>query len=402
MYFRRVGGVGFLLAMANSLSGIIWGANSVMLSIYMLSIGMSPAFIGLVLGAFSLMGALGSLIMGYLADFMDRVRLFILLSLIGGSLVLLMITGVPIIVSTAYILTALFNRYGYAVVLTTIVGEYAKRRGVSDELFSLSSTLSIAFGVVGSLMAALPSHLGRLGYDLVFIVEAVSMYLTIPMILRAVKYLDKSVLNVRIERVSLRDLGRLRSSWLLKRLIPDAIIGLGAGIIASLISLWFYLKFHVDLASLGLVYAISYATLALGMLMAPTISRLFHSRVISVVVLEGSATALLAIMPSIYNLPILFAIFIIRNTLMNMADPLLTSLINELVPREERGRVFGVWNTLSLIPRAVGPGLGGYLMDIGYLDLPLYLTSMLYATAVVLFYILLRDVERRMDVAYRT
>jgi len=30
------------------------------------------------------------------------------------------------------------------------------------------------------------------------------------------------------------------------------------------------------------------------------------------------------------------------------------------------------------------------------------LTSMLYATAVVLFYILLRDVERRMNVAYRT
>jgi hypothetical protein len=42
-------------------------------------------------------------------------------------------------------------------------------------------------------------------------------------------------------------------------------------------------------------------------------------------------------------------------------------------------------------------------MDIGYLDLPLYLTSMLYATAVILFYILLRDVERRrMGVAYRT
>ncbi|MFP3236615.1 MAG: MFS transporter, partial [Vulcanisaeta sp.] len=132
MYFRRVGGVGFLLAMANSLSGIIWGANSVVLSIYMLSIGMSPAFIGLALGTFSLMGALGSLIVGYLADLMDRVKLFISLSLIGGSLVLLMITGVPIIVSTAYILTALFNRYGYAVVLTTIVGEYAKRRGVSD------------------------------------------------------------------------------------------------------------------------------------------------------------------------------------------------------------------------------------------------------------------------------
>jgi len=399
MYFRRVGGVGLLLAMANSLSGIIWGANSVMLSIYMLSIGMSPAFIGLVLGTFSFMNALGSLIVGYLADFMDRVKLFILLSLISGSLILLMITGVPIIVSIVYLLIALFNRY---VVLTAIVGEYAKKEDISDELFSLSSTFNVAFSVVGSLLAVLPGYLGRFGYDLVFLAEAASLYLTIPMVLRAVKYLDKSILNVKIERLSLRDLGRLRSSWLLKRLIPEAIIGLGAGIIIPLFSLWFYLKFHVNLASLSLVYAISNATLALGTLMAPIISRAFRSRVISVVSLEGLATVVLAVMPSIYNLPILLTLFIIRNTLMNMANPLLTSLINELAPREERGRVFGIWNMLSSIPRAVGPGLGGYLMDIGYLDLPLYLTSMLYATAVVLFYILLRDVERRMGVVYRT
>ncbi len=145
---------------------------------------------------------------------------------------------------------------------------------------------------------------------------------------------------------------------------------MGAGVIIPLFSLWFYLKFHINIASLGIVYAISNATLALGTLMAPTISRLLRSRVISVVMLEGLATGVLAIMPSIYDLPLLLALFIIRNTLMNMANPLLTSLINELVPREERGRVFGLWNMISSIPRAVGPGIGGYLMDIGYLDMP--------------------------------
>ncbi|MDT7903564.1 MAG: MFS transporter, partial [Caldivirga sp.] len=68
-------------------------------------------------------------------------------------------------------------------------------------------------------------------------------------------------------------------------------------------------------------------------------------------------------------------------------------LINELTPREERGRVFGIWNMLSSIPRTVGPELGGYLINIGYLDLPLYITSALYAIAVTLFYILLKGVE---------
>ncbi|MFP3216907.1 MAG: MFS transporter, partial [Vulcanisaeta sp.] len=70
--------------------------------------------------------------------------------------------------------------------------------------------------------------------------------------------------------------------------------------------------------------------------------------------------------------------------------------------KEERGRVFGIWNMLSSIPRAVGPGLGGYLMSIGYLDLPLYITSMLYATAVSLFYVLLRGRREKVGITYRT
>ncbi|WP_054842540.1 MFS transporter [Vulcanisaeta distributa] len=388
MSFRRIGRIGFLLVTANSLSGIIWGANSVILSIYMLSIGMSTTLIGIVLGLFSLINALGSLVVGYLTDYMDRVRLFTVLSIISGSLILLMTVGVPIIVSIAYLLTALFNRY---VVLTAIVGEFAKQRNVSDEAFSLSSSFNIVFSVVGSAMAVLPSYLGRLGYELIFIAEAIAVYLTIPLVLNAIRHLDPVIVNAKIERISLRDLGRLRSSWLIKRLLPEALIGLGgAGVIIPLFSLWFYLKFHINIASLGIVYAISNATLALGTLMAPTVSRLLRSRVISVVTLEGLATGVLAIMPSIYDLPLLLALFIIRNTLMNMANPLLTSLINELVPREERGRVFGIWNMISSIPRAVGPGIGGYLMDIGYLDMPLYITSILYATAVVLFYALLR------------
>ncbi|MGC9180022.1 MAG: MFS transporter [Vulcanisaeta sp.] len=399
MSFKRIGHVGFLLVTANSLSGIIWGANSVILSIYMLNIGISTTLIGIVLGLFSLINALGSLVVGYLTDFINRVRLFMVLSVISGSLILLMITGVPIIVSTAYLLTALFNRY---VVLTAIIGEFAKQRNVSDEVFSLSSSFNVVFSVVGSAMAVLPSYLGRLGYELIFIAEAIAVYLTIPLVLNAIRHLDPVIVNAKIEKISLRDLGRLRSSWLIKRLLPEALIGLGAGVIIPLFSLWFYLKFHINIASLGIVYAISNATLALGTLMAPTISRLLRSRVISVVTLEGLATVVLAIMPLIYDLPLLLALFIIRNTLMNMANPLLTSLINELVPREERGRVFGIWNMISSIPRAVGPGIGGYLMDIGYLDLPLYITSVLYAIAVVLFYALLRGVEGRIRIVHGT
>ena len=391
MSFKAVGREGVLLAVASSIVGIMFGANSVILSIYMLNMGMKPTLIGLVLGISSLMNALGSLVTGYLSDFINKLSLFTVLSLASGSLVLLLITGLPPVIAVVYPLIALLNRN---VISIAISGEYAKRRGISSEFFSLSSSLNVVFSVIGSSITVLPSYMGRMGYDLVFIIEALSVYLSIPIMLSVVRRMDINVTEVKISGVNLRDLRELKSSWLLKRLIPESLIGLGAGVIIPLFSLWFYLKFHINISNLSIVYAASNATLALGTLAAPVASRILRSRVTSVILLEGSATGVLALMPIISNLPALLVLFIVRNTLMNMANPLLTSLINDLVPGEERGRVFGVWMLLSSIPRALGPGIGGYLMDSGYIDLPLYITSLLYAAAVVLFYILLKDVEK--------
>lgn len=358
------------------------------LSIYMASIGMSPALIGAVLGASALFSAAGSLAVGYLADYADRLRLFVLLSLAEGASLLLMAFRSPVVVSAAYLLFMFLNRYP---VWAAVMGEFARRRGASDELFSISSALNVAFSVLGAAIASLPSYLGQLGYDVLFAAEASAVLISAASAYSAIKRLGLA--SIGAERVGLRDLLRLRSSWLLKRLLPDALIGLGAGLIIPLFSLWFYLKFHVSLASLSVVYAASNATLALGILAAPVVSRALGSRVLSVTVLQGTATAILAVMPEVPNLPAVLALFVVRNTLMNMANPLLTSLINDLTPKEERGRVFGAWNTLSSVPRAVGPAVGGYLMGAGYLDLPLYITASLYATAVASFYVLLRGVE---------
>ncbi|ABW01970.1 MFS transporter [Caldivirga maquilingensis] len=391
MSFKAIGREGVLLAVASSITGIMFGANSVILSIYMLNIGMKPTLIGVVIGASSLMSALGSLITGYLSDFINKLSLFTFLSLASGSLILLLVTGLPPVITMVYPLIALLNRN---VISIAISGEYARRRGISSEFFSLSSSLNVVFSVIGSSITMLPSYMGRMGYDLVFIIESLSVYSSIPIMLIAIRRIGINVTEVKISRVSLRELRELKSSWLLKRLIPESLIGLGAGVIIPLFSLWFYLKFHINISNLSIVYAASNATLALGTLTAPMISRILRSRVTSVILLEGLATGILALMPIILNIPSLLVLFIVRNTLMNMANPLLTSLINDLVPGEERGRVFGIWMLLSSIPRALGPGIGGYLMGSGYLDLPLYITSLLYATAVALFYVLLKDVEK--------
>ncbi|MGC8583307.1 MAG: MFS transporter [Thermoproteus sp.] len=374
------------LILAGSLAGFIWGANQVALSIYLVKIGLDVAQIGAVYGASTAAMTAGSLLWGYLADIYDRRRLYYALSFASATFTALMATAKPLVVAASYISASLLNR---GVVYSAILGDYAKARGLSNEAFSFSSSLSSFFAALGSLSTSVTAA-GIPGFQTLFLLESLAIAVS-----AALLSLSEPVAAVERGRLSL-DLRTLRSYWLLKRLIPESLIGLGAGVIIPLFSLWFYIKFHVSVGSLAVFYAASDLTLALGAASAPLIARALRSRVDAVVVLQSLATALLASMPFVGSAEIALSLFVARTALMNMANPLLSALINDLVPQEERGRVFGLWNTLSSVPRAVGPAIGGYLMGSGMIDAPLFITAGLYAVAVALFKALLGQAESRL------
>ncbi len=374
------------MILAGSLAGFIWGANQVALSIYLVKIGLDVAQIGAVYGASTAAMAAGSLLWGYLADIYDRRRLYYALSFASATFTALMATAKPLVIAASYISASLLNR---GVVYSAILGDYAKARGLSNEAFSFSSSLSSFFAALGSLSTSVTAA-GIPGFQTLFLLESLAIAVS-----AALLSLSEPVAAVERGRLSL-DLRTLRSYWLLKRLIPESLIGLGAGVIIPLFSLWFYIKFHVSVGSLAVFYAASDLTLALGAASAPLIARALRSRVDAVVVLQSLATALLASMPFVGSAEIALSLFVARTALMNMANPLLSALINDLVPQEERGRVFGLWNTLSNVPRAVGPAIGGYLMGSGMMDAPLFITAGLYAVAVALFKALLGQAESRL------
>ncbi|AEA13361.1 major facilitator superfamily MFS_1 [Thermoproteus uzoniensis 768-20] len=374
------------LILAGSLVGFIWGANQVALSIYLVKIGLDAAQIGAVYGVSTAAMTAGSLLWGYLADIYDRRRLYYALSFASATFTALMATARPFVVAASYISASLLNR---GVVYSAILGDYAKARGLSNEAFSLSSSLSSFFAALGSLSASITAA-GIPGFQTLFLLESLAIAVS-----AALLSLSEPIAAVERGGLSL-NLRTLRSYWLLKRLIPESLIGLGAGVIIPLFSLWFYIKFHVAMGSLAVFYAASDLTLALGAASAPLIARALRSRVDAIVVLQSLATALLASMPFVGSAEVALSLFVARTALMNMANPLLSALINDLVPQEERGRVFGLWNTLSSVPRAVGPAIGGYLMGSGMIDAPLFITAGLYAVAVALFKALLGQAESRL------
>lgn len=365
------------------MTGFIWGANQTVFSIYLYKIGLTPAQVGIIYALSTTFMTLGALVMGYLADLYDRVRLYYVLSSASAVLTALMGLPSPSVVAVSYISTSFLNRY---TVYNAILGDYAKSRGISNEAFAYSAALSSFFAAMGSSSASITA-LGPAGFRALFVLEGLVVALSALFIAIA-----GPVSKIERAKFSL-NLKELKSYWLLKRLIPESIIGLGAGLIIPLFSLWFYLKFHVSVMSLSISYALSDLTLSVGTAAAPLIAKALKSRVDSIVVLQSIATAILAAMPFISIAEVDLALFVARTALMNMANPLLSALINDLVPQEERGRVFGAWSALSNIPRALGPLAGGYLMDLGFIDAPLFMTAGLYAFAVILFKILFRNID---------
>ncbi|ACP46594.1 hypothetical protein YG5714_2348 [Sulfolobus islandicus Y.G.57.14] len=118
------------------------------------------------------------------------------------------------------------------------------------------SSLNILFSVIGSL---LPTALNFKGIIIVDgIVTFLSLLLVIP-----VKENYKGTSRVTLKISSFKILGKLST---------EAIIGLGAGVLLPMLSLWFNLRFHVTASSLSPIYAISEITLALSTLFSPILA----------------------------------------------------------------------------------------------------------------------------------
>ena len=347
-----------LIVLAMSVSGLIWGADQLAMSLYLHSLGLAPLEVGALLTGMMLFGSFMGLLISALADAYGRKPFVMLGRAVSALAFLALYMGVP---------------YGALLVMGLGGGSLgallAEKATDLDRDFSLSSALSTAFSAAG---ASVPWALGLRG-TMAF---NMSVALVTLALLAPVKEAYRGSGRVTL---------RLRSIRSLSKLSTQALIGLGAGLLLPMLSLWFYLRFGVGAAQLSPVYMASNATLAAGVLLAP---RLGHrmGRVRAIVYTHAAGIALLLALPLSPAFPVASVIFVARNLLMNMANPLFSSLVMALVPSDERARGMSLINLLDAVPRAIGPSFTGYFFGAGYLDVPFFVTAALYSAATYLFY----------------
>ncbi|QXJ30788.1 MFS transporter [Saccharolobus shibatae] len=353
----------FLLVLASSVGGIVWGANTVIMALYLKSLGLNPLTIGVILGSAIIVNTLLSLFWAVLGDAYGRKKFVYISRGVGGlSFLLLLITPY------AY----LFTNQGYGLISSIL----AEKSGDLDKAMAYRSSLNTIFSVVGSLLPIALNYRSIIALD--SIVTFLSLLLLIP-----VKENYKGTRKVTLKISSFKVLGKLST---------EAIIGLGAGVLLPMLSLWFNLRFHATASSLSPIYAISEITLALGTLTSPFLAKTL-GRIKAIVITHFAAIALLFIMPFSTSLFIAGVIYVMRNVLMNSTGPLMNSLVFKVVKEEERSRVNSMLQLLDAIPRSLGPNLTGYLFYIGNLNMPFFITGSLYLVATILFYNFFKDIK---------
>ncbi len=173
----------------------------------------------------------------------------------------------------------------------------------------------------------------------------------------------------------------------------NILIGTGAGIIIPLFSLWFLFQFGIGEAFTGPLFAVSSIVNAAAFLVAPSLARR-GGLIRTVVALQAGATLILFLIPpaaslTAFALLVVSVLFVVRQALMNMTWPVLTSFLMGAVDVNARSAASAVTAVSFRLPFALSTTLGVYLLTID-LALPFYVTGVLYAFGTAAFWAFFR------------
>jgi MFS family permease len=381
------------------LSGAIFlipvGLLSVSAPIYMKRLGIDEVLIGAFLTTMGIVAVALVIPFGLTADRFGRKNMLILggILAVAGFGVLGLATTYPV-----FIVAALLGGAAEACYFSSwnAVLADAAAPGERTAVFGMSFFLTqMAFGM-GNLWAIIPDALLSSGAVSAADPHAAygPAYLGGAALLALSPILLTRVVLPKMERVEGASLLPKRSFGIISKfLVSNLIVGLGAGLIIPLFTLWFFLKFGMAESVTGPLLALSNFVNAFAFLLAPWISEKY-GMVRSIVTVQAVATALLFFIPIAPWLLLVGVLFVLRSVLMNMTWPVASSFLMGAVHPEERAAASAVTGASFRLPFAISTSFGGYLLTQD-LSMPFFVTTLLYAVGTAAFWVFFRGMDEK-------
>jgi MFS family permease len=356
------------------------------LSYFLTSVqGLSLFFTGVVLTTMGVTVVAMSVPLGILADRYGR-RKFLLAGNLLASLTLAMFaltTNQVLLIFAAVIegtTEASFATAGTAL-LTGLAGDSSRTAA-----FSLSSFVqNMAYGLGGF---ALPVVLVLKSFGLSDSSAHVALYIVVALMGAVVTPLIFRIPDSpRAEKAkSVREFFPTKSrAVIVKWSVANVMVAFGAGLFVPLMTKWFSLRYGVPDTLSGPIIGISGFLIAAVSLVAPYLARKF-GLVRAAILSEGTSMVFMFFVPLCPTFLLAGVIYTVRSFLMNVANPMNSSLIMGLVSPDERGAAAGISSAVWRLPNSVSTTIGADMMNSGLLALPFYLATALYVASLVFYW----------------
>lgn len=326
----------------------------VLRNLYLKKAGYPEEFIGETL-AVSSAGAV--VVVLTMSRFMDRMRLRGF-SIIGALALAAGLAGVTLVTSRTAVwgfcfLTGVGNAQLEVGTAPFLVRH--SRPGERPFLFGMSTAL----GPLAGLLATLGIKGGAWGWG-----ESLETYRVLMCVAAGVTSLSIfALLAVRELPPEPRQEQALRFDWRTAAsfFLPEAAIGLGAGLTIPFINLYFRDRFGCEAGQIGLFYSGAQALVMLAFLAAPLLARRFGP-VKTVVACQLSSIPFFLILALTTSLPLAVTVFLLRHACMNMVHPVGSHFAMEMVNPRQRARVNGLKQAANKIAWVVANASGGWMI----------------------------------------
>ena len=376
---------------------IMMGFLQVVRVIYFSLLGFSPLTIGLILSFSSVVSALRHISFGVLSDRYGRKPFLLMGAVFSTSRLLIFATTRNFwLLTLGQGLGAMGEGAGAG---QPVVSGYIADRVALKERVSTFSTLAVTNAIaasIGSVIAGLPQMFQNLlGLDLLTAhiplfwigasFSALSFILLLP------------IHDEAAEETKPKEDGRMFkvSSWsvIAKFSLVRSTSGLGWGLVESLLTLYFFMRFAVGSDVLGPLYAATrLASIFTYLLIPAVVSRVGEIGTLTLSRLL-SATAIAALAFTNWY-PLAAVLLIAFRILIMFPMPIRQSFATSIVDPDETATAIGIGNFARMGVRSIAPAFAGYMFEAASLSMPFLIGAVFMALNGLLYHAYFRPEKK--------
>jgi MFS family permease len=376
------------LVVALSVNSLGLNYLMVVITAYFPSIGFSAGQVGLLLAADGLTMIAAGIPFGIISDRYGRRRI-----MLAGSVGVVPILFIFALTSEiSYLLIGcIIGGVVEGAFLTTVNAVMADMTDprYRDAAFSLSFILATAFGGLGfALPFAFPWLESLLGVPSLLLHRDAFIIFGIIGILATIALWRAMASYEQVRRARTPKLTHLGT--IVKFSAGNISIALGAGFIIPLIPTWLFLKFGVPDSLSGPLLAVAAITMGLAAVLSPRMASRY-GLVKTIVINQGLSTLFMLSLAFVAGPLLAGVLYVIRAVLMNVASPLMDTLLMSSVSPEERGRASAINAIVWRFPNSITTLIGGIILTQGQYSLPFFLATGFYAMGIASFYYFFRN-----------